>query len=65
MGNKILFEQKNNEPDLSRKYKKWEYKTIYCINDAIFHFLCSIAGFYSLPLANHIFGSENGIKVGN
>lgn len=68
IGNKILFEQKNSAKETTHKVNKWEYISVYCIGDAIFHLMSSIAGFLSIAIAYHIFLSidfKKGLETGN
>jgi hypothetical protein len=64
IGNKILFEQRNSDPNIKRKFEKWEYISVYCIGDAIFHFICSVVGFYAFRQAIYMLGNKP-FDVGN
>jgi hypothetical protein len=68
IGNKIAVEERNAQPLTKRKVEKWEYISVYCIGDAIFHFISSIAGFLSMAIAYHAYQSidfQKGFETGN
>lgn len=57
-GNLIAMEQKNREiPATGRKFKRWEILSVFCIHDALFHLICSMAGFIILFVANDLYES--------
>jgi hypothetical protein len=51
-------EQKNTQiPATGRKFKPWEIISVFCVHDALFHFICSMAGFITLFVANSLYES--------
>ena len=64
-GNWIAMIRKNeaieyrNEKDKTkfRKWKPWEIVTVYSFHDALFHFICSVAGFVALVVAKELYDS--------
>ena len=68
IGNKIAFEKKNSDPEKNYEFKKREYISVYCIGDALFHFMSSIAGFLAIAIAYHLYLSidfKTGLETGN
>jgi len=56
VGNWIAMAQKNAEIP-PRRFARWEIISVYCIHDMLFHFICSVAGFFALLVVNHLFES--------
>jgi hypothetical protein len=55
-GNWIAFAQRNEViPEGKRKFLKWEIISIYCVHDMLFHFICSLAGFFTLLVAYNVY----------
>src|SRR5207244_6118628 len=59
VGNWIAMAQRNETiPVGKRKFAKWEIISVFCIHDMFFHFICSLAGFLALLVANNIYESS-------
>lgn len=58
MGNWIAISQRNESiPEGKRKIKNWETISVFCIHDMFFHFICAMAGFFTLYVAKDLYNS--------
>ena len=64
MGNKFVIDEKSSSNEPGHGPKRWQYKLVYSVNDVIFHFICSIAGFYSMAEVYYIFKNHD-LTAGN
>jgi NhaP-type Na+/H+ or K+/H+ antiporter len=55
MGNWFAWAQKNEA--ITRKFKRWEMHAVFHVHDALFHFICSMAGFITLAVAINLYES--------
>jgi hypothetical protein len=69
MGNWIAMVQRNEDiKNDKRKFKNWEIISVFCIHDMFFHFICSLAGFFTLLVAKDLYQSlpsSESIDAGN
>jgi hypothetical protein len=56
MGNWVAM-VRQNRTITHRKWKNWEMISVFCVHDALFHFICSMARFIILFVANDLYAS--------
>lgn len=56
MGNWVAM-VRHNRTVAHRKLKNWEIISVYCVHDALFHLICSMAGFIVLFVAKDLYES--------
>ena len=57
VGNRVAARVENEKRSQSARYDEWVIKWVFSAHDALFHFVCSMAGFCALFVANTLYES--------